>query len=222
MISKKNIYSLEKTKNFFKEYPIILIYQHNNLTVKQHIDLKVQLQRLTYVKTLTVKNSIVDRVCFSFIPCKKEIEIDCSNFSILKKNQKLYSSIQFLHNKKNINNVHLDKTNGNQLKNILQGPLFLLGCHNLEEVKNIWGILKVSPYFLFMGSQFNNQIYTHLDIEKSLEINNNIYYQFLNIFDQQLNFQNSIGYNNHLLHNNVVYNKLFSLFEDQTFLMSYK
>ena len=118
MISKKNVYSLENTKNFFKEYPIILIYQHNNLTVKQRIDLKVQLQTFNNIKTLTVKNSIVDRLCFS------------------------------------------------SLQNLLQGPIILVGCHNLEELKYIWGILKTSPSFLFVGSEFNNKIYTHLDLKK--------------------------------------------------------
>ena len=175
MISKKNIYSLEKTKNFFNEHPLVMIYQHNNLSVKQRIDLKIQLQSLNNVKTLTAKNSIVDRVC----------------------GQK-------------------GKINVNQIQNLLQGPLFLLGCNNIEEVKDIWGVLKTSPSFLFLGSQYNNQIYTHLDIQKSLDINSNIYYNFLNIFDEQLNFQNSFGYNN-LLQNNSVYNNLFSLLDDQTF-----
>jgi hypothetical protein len=184
MISKKNIYSLEKTKKFFKEHPLVMIYQHNNLSVKQRIDLKIQLQSLNNVKTLTAKNSIVERI---------------------------YQHKQ--------HKQHKDKINGNPLENLLQGPLFLLGCNNIEQVKDIWGVLKTSPSFLFLGSQYDNQIYTHLDIQKSLDINSTIYSSFLDIFYQQLNFQyfhKSFAFNN-LLQNNSVYNNLFFLLDDETF-----
>ena len=182
MISKKNIYNLEKTKNFFKEYPFIMIYQHNNLTVKQSIDLKVRLESLNNIKMFTVKNSIVDKVCCSFLQNKQ-----------VKK----------------------------QIQNLLQGPLFLLGCHNIEQVKTVWNVLKTSSSFLFLGGQFDNQVYTHLDLEKSLEINNTIYYDLLNIFDQQLNFQNSgffcLTENNYniLLEKTSISNTLLSILEKQ-------
>lgn len=189
MISQKNIYNLEKTKIFFKEYPFIMIYQHNNLTVKHCIDLKVRLESLNNVKIFTVKNSIVDKVCCSFLQNKQVT---------------------------------------NEIQNLLQGPLFLLGCHNLEEVKTVWNVLKTSSSFLFLGGQFDNQLYTHLDLQKSLEINNTIYYDFLNILDQQLNFPNSgffcltENHYNLLLDKNTISSNLFSLFDNQTFLDSYK
>jgi ribosomal protein L10 len=187
MISKKNIYSLEKTTKFFQEYPIILIYQHNNLTVKQRNDLLVQLQQLNKIKILTVKNSIIQRICNSsfFLQSdssliknkqyKKKIEIS-DNYDNYIEKKKFSNSLQLQH----------------QLGNLLQGPVFLLGCHQIEEFKNTWSILKTSPSFVFLGGQFDNQIYTHLDIQKSLEINNNIYSNFFNIFHQELNFQNNV------------------------------
>lgn len=229
MISKKNIYSLEKTTKFFQEFPVVLIYQHNNLRVKQHIDLKVQLQQLDNVKTLTVKNSIVEKVCLlhskkpSFLEPKKrsllfqinsvnfsrkmetESKKDTEKYNNYTENKKISSSIKFLSDYKDINNyAHTDKITANQLETLLQGPVFLLGCYKLEEFRKIWDILKTSSSFLFLGGQFNNQIYTHLDIQKSLELNKSVYYELFNIFDQQLNFQNSF-----------LYNKFFSILESQ-------
>lgn len=173
MINRKNIYTLENTKNFFNEFPIILIYQHNNLTVKQHITLKTQLQKFENIKTLTIKNSIVEKI-------KKD-------------------------------KIILDK-----LENLLQGPLFFIGCHTMEEVQNIWNILNTIPGFLFVGSQFNKQIYTHLDIKKSLQLNKSIYIDFLNIISNTLNFENNIRYPN-LLQDNTIYNNVFFILDQYSY-----
>ena len=172
MISKKNFYSLEKTLSFFQEYPIILIYQHNNLTVKQHIDLKIKLQQQDNVKTLIVKNSILEKVCSS-------LGQDIKN-----------STYQDSRDKVKIDN------NENKLQNLLQGPVFLLGFHQLEELKTIWDILKMTPNFVLLGGQVYNQLYTHLDIKSSLELNNTIYHDLLYVINQQINNQNNILYYN--------------------------
>ncbi len=179
MISKKNFYSLEKTLSFFQEYPIILIYQHNNLTVKQHIDLKIKLQQQDNVKTLIVKNSILEKVCSSLLQ-----DINNSTY---------HSSCTVWSNSRDkikINN------NENKLQNLLQGPVFLLGFHQLEELKTIWDILKMTPNFVLLGGQVYNQLYTHLDIKSSLEINNTIYHDLLYVINQQINNQNNILYYN--------------------------
>lgn len=155
MSSKKNLYSVQKIKNFIKQYPVLLIYQHNNLTVKQRIDLKKQLHSFPTIKILTVKNNIISRVFL--------VE----------------------HQKPTIK----EKTKTLNFNNLLQGPVFLIGCENHEDIKNIWNIFKNSSNFLFLGGQSKNQIYTHLDIQKSIELNNKVYYELLNNIDQYMYYQ---------------------------------
>lgn len=208
MISKKNIYNLEKTKKFFKEYPIVLLYQHNNLTVKQRIDLKTQLQSITTIKTLTVKNSLVEKIscsswffnevkkkhCNSFLQSKKDQETRVHD----NKQKDINKCTLFLDSKKK-NPLSIDKEissstdearpfYSNQLENLVQGPLFLLGCQNIDDLKNVWSILKNCSSVIFLGSQYKSQLYTHLDIQKSLELNKTIYYELFNILDQQVNY----------------------------------
>lgn len=149
MISKKNCYSLEKTKKFLKKYRFVMIYQHNNLTVKQHIEC-FQSLKIDEIKTLVVKNSIVDQV--------------------------------------------LLKSENIQLKNVVQGPLFLIGCQNLEQVQTIWNSLKTSLNFLFLGCLINNHIYTHLDIQKSFQLTSTIYYEYFAVLDEMLNFKILVDY----------------------------
>lgn len=216
MINKKNIYSIVKTKKFFEEYPLILLYQHNNLTVKQHIDLKIQIQsllsksqeNLETIKILTVKNSIIEKV---FTLSKDKVP------ALLKKDR-----IQ----KNTENNQFTDSKNTLAFSSVLQGPLFLLGCQNREQVQSIWNVLKSRPSFLFLGCKSNNQIYTHLDMEKSLQLNNTIYYDFLFVLDNHLRFQDNgfLWYrdkkgNNSLLQTQISNYKLFSLLCDPLYVL---
>lgn len=216
MINKKNIYSVEKTKKFFEEYPIILIYQHNNLTVKQHIHLKIQIQsllsksqeNLETIKILTVKNSILDKV---FTLSKNKVP------ALLKKDQvqKNGENKQFVVSKKT-----------SAFSTLLEGPLVLVGLQNEEQVQSIWNILKTRSSFLFLGCKSNNQIYTHLDMNKSIELNNTIYYDFLFVLDNQLRFQDNgfLWYtdkkgNNSLLQTQIGNYKLFSLLYDPLYVL---
>lgn len=238
MINKKNKYNFDKTKIFFQNYPLILIYQQNNLTAKQNIDLKKQLQFLNNVSRLRVKNTLLEHF-FSCLkndklPTKKSV--DTNQFSMknnlfasinnkqnnVDKNNKqqdnfiynLYEidssflcikKIDFFDIKKNkINKTkkikieNKQKLNKKQIENILQGPIFLIGCHNLQDVKNIWNILKNWSNFIFLASEFNNQILTHLDIEKSIQLQDTVYNELLNICYQQLRLQNTIEYSHQL------------------------
>jgi ribosomal protein L10 len=172
MISNKNIYSLEKTKKFFQEYPVVLIYQHNNCTVKQRIDLKIKLQQLDSVQTLTIKNSIISKILNER---DRNLYVNTDNTPKVEMNSHLQHQFQ--------------------VEKLFQGPLLVLGCHDTQELKKLCIILNTLPSFIFLGGRIDNEIYTHLDIQKSLEINNDIYYELLNIFNKQLNFQNIVPYN---------------------------
>jgi hypothetical protein len=210
MNSLKNIYNLEKTLNFFKKYPVILMYQHNNLTVKQIINLKVELQIFDNIKILIAKNSIVDRfflenVFYLFLQSVFFYGVKKDKRHNVKKDKNQIGCLL-----KNKQNIQKEKIIGNGIQNLIQGPLLLIGCNSMEEVQKISMILKASPSFLFLGSLYNNQIYTHLDFQKSLELNNNVYYEFLSVYDQLLNFYNIINYQN-MLQNSVVFHNLFSI-----------
>lgn len=222
MINKKNKYNFDKTKIFFQKYPLILLFQQNNLTVKQNINLKKQLEFLNNINILRVKNTLVEHL-FSCLKndkltTKKPVDTD----PFLKKND-LSSSINNRQNFLDKNNDYHDnflstldginqqliktkkikienkqKLNRKQIENLLQGPIFLIGCHKLQDVKEIWNILKNWSNFIFLASISNNQILTHIDIEKSIELEDTVYYELLNICYQQLKLQNSLGYNNQL------------------------
>jgi hypothetical protein len=53
-----------------------------------------------------------------------------------------------------------------KIKNLLQGPTFVLGCETIEQLAPIHKLLKNFSNFLFIGSLYNNQFITHYSIEK--------------------------------------------------------
>lgn len=159
MTTKKKI-DLLKTSNIFKKYPIILFFQHNNLTVRDWSHLRTNITQINDTKLFITKNSIIEKVLLEY------------------KNN-------FLVQESNINNLEPN------LFNIFQGPNFILACHTLDQVESVWKVTKSSSKVLFVGGLFHNQLITHLDLEKLLQLKNygisremllqQLFYNILNI-----------------------------------------
>ena len=92
MINKKKQINLLKIQNFFVEYPIILLLQHNNLKVSDWSHLRVNIKQMQNADLLIVKNSVIEKAILPFFN-EKNIEnlfqgpsffIGCQNMSQLK------------------------------------------------------------------------------------------------------------------------------------------
>lgn len=53
-----------RTKKFFQSYPIILFFQHNNLTVKEWAQLRRELQKSENTSLCILKNSVTEHLFF--------------------------------------------------------------------------------------------------------------------------------------------------------------
>lgn len=60
-----------------------------------------------------------------------------------------------------------------KIKNLLQGPTFVLGCETIEQLVPIHKLLKNFSNFLFIGGLYNNQFVTHYSIEKLFTLHDN-------------------------------------------------
>lgn len=137
MTTKKKI-DLLKTYSFFDKYPIMMFFQHNNLSVTDWSNLRTNISKITETKILITKNTIVEKV-------------------LLDNNKN-----------KNFSTTLTDP----KIKTLFQGPNFILGCQNLEQLELIWNDLKKNSNVIFVGGLFENQIITHLDLKKLLELKN--------------------------------------------------
>ena len=140
MTTKKKI-DLLKTYSLLDKYPIILFFQHNNLSVTDWSKLRTNVAKIKDTKILITKNSIVEKV-------------------LLDTNQN-----------KNLS-TPLNEFMGTKIKTLFQGPNFILGCHNLDQLDMIWKYIKTTSNIIFVGGLFENQVITHLDLEKLLELKN--------------------------------------------------
>lgn len=59
-----------------------------------------------------------------------------------------------------------------KMKNILQGPNFLIGCHNIDQFDYIFKVINSNSNTLFIGGLMENQVINHLDLEKLLQLQN--------------------------------------------------
>ncbi len=182
MISlKKQLYIL-KIQQLFTENSIVLIYQYNHINVQDCYNLKIQVKS---IKNLVVKNTLFFKAFES--NSKKNL------FFLELESQPLISE-KINGDKKNIFSI-----NGKQLLKmnfLFQGPILLIACNSLSQLKNSAEFLQNNHKFLFLGAVFKNQIINHLDLKKLLEIDNKVYENFLKIFMQNfqtLNFKNNFN-----------------------------
>jgi ribosomal protein L10 len=147
-MTKKNK-TILKTKNFFREYPIILLLQHNNLSVKEWSRLRIDIKQLDSVNMLIVKNSIVEHI----VSTEKVLERNISH-------------------------------------SMFQGPCLAIGCLEFSQFSKIIKMFKITSKFLVIGAIVNKKLLTHLDLNKLLTINNNVYNSLVNNFSQSNDLYN--------------------------------
>lgn len=92
-----------------------------------------------------------------------------------------------------------------KIKNLFQGPNFIIGCHNVEHIDSIFKLIKPNSNTIFIGGLFENQVINHLDLEKLLTLKHqafstNILLQQIisNNYSVYLNLLKSVNTNSYL------------------------
>lgn len=165
MINKKKI-NIIKTENFLEKFPIIILLQHNNLTVNDWLNLKKKIIELvgsdaktSTIEILSIKNSLL-----------KKILLGSHSLKIPNSSQ---GTVSFF----------------------CQGPNFIIGCKNENHLKSIWNFINSNSKFLFISCLYKNQLLNHLDLKILLETNQSIYNSFINNLDKKTDLYNVLRHN---------------------------
>ena len=169
MINLKKKNHKRKTEAFIDQFPIILLLQHNNLTVQEWFDFQSQLeQKKTTLQFLTIKNSLLKGV-------------------LLNHSGSFYMDEKF----------H-DKDTKKIIERLCQGPNVLIGCENSGELESIWRCLKTTTKCIFMSCFFEGKILNHLDVQILLKTHSTIYSTLLSHLDKKTELygvlQTSLGF----------------------------
>jgi len=77
------------------------------------------------------------------------------------------------------------------INDIFQGPTLMVGCPIVEQLPGVYTILQQNNNLLFIGGLFENQVITHLDFKKIIQLDKCI---FINLIQQCSNPMDSIFY----------------------------
>jgi hypothetical protein len=175
MINNKKITTLLQTQYFINKFPILLLLQHNNFTVKDWCIYRKKIQEIS-------SNSIQNGVCYK-TSCN-QLEIFNVKNSVLKKSL--------------LNTDRFPISTKNTLHFLCQGPNFLIGCKNLDHLNAIWNFIHSDPKCIFISCIYHNQLYSHLDLEKLLETNNSIYLQLIEHCNKKTDLYSTLRQNLYL------------------------
>ena len=146
MINFKKKNKKLKTETFVNQFPILVLLQHNNLTINEWFDFKSQIQQKK-IQFLTIKNSLLKQVLLKNSPVLFD----------LKKKQ-------------------LSSDNKEFVETLCQGPNVLVGCQDLNQLESLWHYLSGDTKCIFMSCFYKGKILNHLDVEILLKTNSSIYY----------------------------------------------
>ena len=158
-MSKQSIAFL-KTQNFLQTYPIILFFQHNNLSVNQWLNLRIQLKNLQVVKTTELG------------------KIQETDILVLKN-----TLIENLLIQEKFSNIH-------EFTSLFQGPCFALGFSNSSQISDILKITKQTTPIFLLGGIYNNQLVNHLDIKKILQLDEKVHEVLITNLNQGIQLHN--------------------------------
>lgn len=172
MTTKKKI-DLLKTRDIFKKYPIILFFQHNNLTVNDWSNLRNNIKQINETTIFITKNSIVEKILSENILSQNKF-LESKSCMRIQNASSLPNKTRINNPKfKNLVSTHSFRVNElEKIHNIFQGPNFILGCQTIEQLNSIWNLIKSMSNIIFVGGLFHNQLITHLDLEKLLQLHN--------------------------------------------------
>lgn len=80
------------------------------------------------------------------------------------------------------------------IKNLCQGPNFLIGCKNHKKLKTIWAFLNSNSKLVFISCFYKDQLLTHLDLEILLKTDFSIYSNFTQILEKKIELFNTLDY----------------------------
>ncbi len=144
---KKQI-NITKGVHTLMDYPMILLFHFNNVTMKNWQQLKKEINKINGIQTLVVNTKLSDKVRI--------------HFSLLeKKGQEKKENLCFFLEKKSISTP---------IEKLLQGPTLLLCCKTHNQLVSIISVFKNSSHFIFVGGFYNNQYLAHTTLEKILTL----------------------------------------------------
>lgn len=163
-----------KLKTLLKKFPILVVIQHNNLSVKDWFELKQQINQLS--PQLSSNFSLNERLEDS----QPHLKILSIKNSLLK-----YGLLETLSTQGNSFDDKLVKT-------LCQGPNLLIGCQSVEQLKSLFKLVSTSTKYLFISCFYNNQLLTHLDLKVLLNTNSSIYQCFISCLDKKTELYNTL------------------------------
>ena len=166
MINFKKKNKKLKTETFVNQFPILVLLQHNNLTVNEWFDFKSQIQQ---------KKTLSSSFC-----SQKEIQFLTIKNSLLKQVLVNHSSVLFDLKKK-----QLSSDNKEFVETLCQGPNVLVGCQDLNQLESLWHYLSGDTKCIFMSCFYKGKILNHLDVEILLKTNSSIYYTLFSHLDKK-------------------------------------
>lgn len=147
-----------KIKKIIKKYPYVLFIQFNNVTPKKWRLIQDQLYKLGIIKTLRVKNQVARKILKN--PDSKKNVVSSSIVPSAYPTTKDDSLF---------------------INEIFQGPTLMLGCSIVEQLPGISLILEENSNLLLLGGLFENQVITHLDFKKIINLDSSV---FTNLIQQ--------------------------------------
>ncbi len=196
MTHPKKINDRIKTDKFLNNFPFVFLVQHQNLTVKEWLQLQNTIHQHLLNKGESSKQVSSQRV--SQTPKNLPTELHHSFFEKLEilnvKNSVLRKSFQETLSGKNPDHPenslratskdHFNLVNNQSRKmetidSLCQGPNFLLGCRDEIYLPLLWTTIQSHPKLVFICCFYKNKLLTHLDVEALLKTQNSVYLDFL-------------------------------------------
>ena len=157
-----------KIKKIIQEFPYILFIQFNNTKPKNWHLIKHKLYKLGNINMLRVKNQVAFKI-LKHLNYKKNFP-DSTDPNI-KANFLSSNSLTDYNLSNNSKHLSIDQ--------IFQGPILMLGCSMVEQLPAISTILDENPNLFFVGGLFENQVITHLDFKKIIQLDKSIFKDFI-------------------------------------------
>lgn len=187
MINNKKKINKLKTENFLNEFPIIILLQHNNLTVNDWFDFKQKIQEISgYSKDndksidLSVNSTPTTSNC-------NQVNEKSSNVEILNiKNSLLKKILLTSHSTKIYNSCE------ESLKSLCQGPNLIIGCRTTNQLNSIWNFINSNSKLIFISCLYKNQLLNHLDLKILLKTNLSIYLNLFQNLDIKTDLYNTL------------------------------
>ena len=154
-----------KIKKIIQEFPYILFIQFNDTKPRNWRLIKHKLYKLGNINMLRVKNQVAFKI-LKHLNYKKNFPNPNINVNFLSPN-----SLTDENSSNNSKHLSIDQ--------IFQGPILMLSCSMVEQLPAISTILDENPNLFFVGGLFENQVITHLDFKKIIQLDKSIFKDFI-------------------------------------------